>query len=321
MNNARRTGLQVVACMVWLLGRLCLLALSPAASAQELEPRAYSPSPTGANFLVLGFGDISGSVLLDPSLPITNVHAQIYTPTVGLGRTFGILGQQALVTAAMPYAWGNIEGQVEEQQHSITRSGLADLRVKFSFNLHGSPALTPQEFAKRRKQGLIVGTSLLITAPASQYDKTKLINLGTNRWSFKPELGISYPYKKWDFDAYAGVTFFTENSSFYPGESTRSQDPLSSLQAHVSYTFRSRLWMALDGTWYGGGATSLNDGPPTGRQSNSRAGATLSLPIRKSQSLKITYSRGATVRVGQNFSSLGVSWQFLWFDHHGLPIP
>jgi hypothetical protein len=307
--------------MVWPLGCLYVLALSPWASAQELEPRAYSQSPTGANFLVLGFGDISGSVVFDPTLPISNVHAQFYDPVAGLGRTFGLFGRQALVTAAWPYVWGSVQGQVFEQQHNITRSGLADLRLKFSINLHGSPALTPQEFAKRGRQRLIVGTSLSITAPASQYDPTKLVNLGTNRWAFKPELGLSYPWRRWYFDAYGGVWFFTENNAFYPRRSTRRQDPLSSFQAHISYTFRPRMWLAFDSTWYGGGATSVNGGPLTGRQSNSRGGLTLSLPMGKRQSLKVAYSRGAIVRSGQSFSSFGVSWQFLWFDRHGPRIP
>lgn len=301
---------------MWLLAQLWVFTLSPAATAQELEPRAYSPSPTGANFLALVFERLNGSVLFDPSLPITNVQSDLYAPAVGLGRTFGILGRQALVTATLPYVWGTVQGDVFEQQRSITRSGLADLRVKFAFNLRGSPALTPQEFAKRRRQGFIVGTSLVVVAPTGQYDKTKLVNLGTNRWAFKPELGISYPRGKWNFDFYTGVWLFTENSSFYPGESMRRQDPISTLQAHVSYTIRPRMWLALDGTWYGGGATRVNGGPPTNRLSNSRLGATLSLPMRKSQSLKIIYSRGAVVRSGQNFSTLGVAWQFLWFDRH-----
>jgi hypothetical protein len=321
VKNAGYLGLKVVGCTVGLLARIWVLTLSPPASAQELEPRAYSSSPTGANFLVLGFGDISGSVVFDPTLPVSNVHAQLYSPVAGLGRTFDLFGRQALVTAAWPYVWGSVQGQVFEQQHNITRSGLADLRVKFSLNLHGSPALTPQEFAKRGRQRLILGTSFTITAPASQYDRSKLISLGTNRWAFKPELGISCPWRRWYFDFYGGVWFFTENRAFYPGESTRRQDPLSSFQAHISYTLRPRMWLAFDSTWYGGGATYTNDGPPTGRQSNSRGGVTLSLPMGKRQSLKIACSRGAIVRSGENFSSLGVSWQFLWFDRHGLPIP
>jgi hypothetical protein len=36
--------------------------------AQDLEPRAYSNSPTGLSFLIAGYTYAEGSVLTDPSL-------------------------------------------------------------------------------------------------------------------------------------------------------------------------------------------------------------------------------------------------------------
>jgi hypothetical protein len=293
---------------------LLLLANVPrSAAAQELEPRAYSASPVGVNFVVVGFTRSTGSVTFDPTIPITDVQAHLNIPTLGLGHTFGIWGRQALVTAGLPYAWGDLEGKVGEQQQRITRSGLADLRLKFSVNLHGNPARSPQEFASARRRGFLVGTSLTVQAPTGQYDPAKLINLGTNRWAFKPEVGVSYPWRKFDFDLYGGAWFFAENSRFYPGESLRKQDPITTLQGHISYTIRRQMWVAVDGTWYQGGAGYVNGGAPSGSQNNTRFGATLSLPLSKRQSLKVAYSAGATARTGSNFDALGVAWQFVWF--------
>ncbi len=284
---------------------------SPAA--QELEPRAYSASPVGVNFVVVSFGRSTGSVTFDPTVPITDVQAHLNIPAFGVGHTFGLWGRQALVTAGLPYVWGDLEGKVAEQRQRITRSGLADLRLKLSVNLHGNPAVTPQEFAKGRRRGFLFGTSLTVQGPTGQYDPAKLINLGTNRWSFKPEVGVSYPWKKLDLDLYAGAWFFTENSRFYPGDSLRTQDPITTLQGHVSYTIRRQMWFAVDGTWYHGGTGYVNLGPPSASQNNTRFGATLSLPVSKRQSLKVAYSAGATARTGSNFDSIGVTWQFRWF--------
>jgi hypothetical protein len=128
-----------------------------------------------------------------------------------------------------------------------------------------------------------------------------------------PQFGISVPWRKFYFDVYAGVTFFTENSEYYPGPSTRSQDPLSSVQFHASYTFRPGLWAAFDATWYGGGAASVNGGPSSGRQNNSRAGVTLSIPVARQQAIKVAYSRGASVRLGQHFTTYAAAWQISWF--------
>jgi len=130
-------------------------------------------------------------------------------------------------------------------------------------------------------------------------------------------LGVSYPWRKFYFDLYAGAWFFTENDSFFPGNAVRRQAPLTSLQAHVSYSLRPKLWLAFDGTWYRGGDTTVNGGPPQGRQNNSRLGVTGSLPLGKQQSLKIAYSNGITARAGTKFSTVSVAWQFLWFDRKG----
>jgi hypothetical protein len=209
--------------------------------------------------------------------------------------------------------WGDLEGKVAEQQQRISRSGLADLRLKLSVNLYGNPALTPEAFAKARRRGFLFGTSLTVQAPTGQYDPAKLINLGTNRWSFKPEVGISYPWRKLDLDVYAGAWFFAENSRFFPGDSMRTQDLITTVQGHVSYTIRRQMWFAVDATWYQGGAGYVNNSSPSASQNNTRLGATLSLPLSKRQSLKVSYSAGATARTGSNFDSIGVAWQFRWF--------
>ena len=296
---------------------MALLVLVAPLAAQDLEPRAYSASPVGANFVVVGIARSSGGVVLDPSIPVTDAHATINSPFLGLGRTFSLFGRQALVTAALPYAFGKAEGKVGPQleQASLTRSGLADFRAKFSVILHGSPAMSPQEFARTKHRSILVGASFTVQAPTGQYGSTKLINLGTNRWGLRPEVGVSCPWKKFYFDLYAGAWFFTANDNFFPGNSVRQQDPLPSLQAHVSYSVRPKLWLALDGNWYTGGATVVNGGPPQARQNNSRLGATLSLPLTRQQSLKIAYSDGVAARFGTNFNTVSVTWQFLWFDH------
>jgi hypothetical protein len=185
------------------------------------------------------------------------------------------------------------------------------MRLRYAVNLHGSPALSPREFA-RYHRGWVLATSLTVQAPAGQYGSTKLITIGSNRWAFKPEIGFSYPVKKLDLDLYAGAWFFTDNNSYYPGTTNRSQEPLSALQAHVSYTIRRGLWAAFDSTWYGGGAVSLNGGPSENRQSNSRLGATVSLPLPARQSIKVAFSSGVSGTIGADFKTVTVSWQRTW---------
>ena len=314
MNRRRsRRGVPAATGPLWaLLVAACLLATGAPAGAQDLEPKAYSASPAGAAFLVLGLARSSGSVVSDPTLPLTDVEASINAGLAATGYTFGLFDKLALVTATLPYSWGDISGRVFEEARAVTRSGLADARFKLSINLAGNPAVGAREFARTPRR-TILGTSLTVTAPSGQYDGAKLINLGTNRWAFKPEVGVAVPKGRWDFDAYLGVWLFTDNADFYPGGRTRSQAPVVAVQGHGSYTFRPRLWLAIDATWYHGGDAQIDGGEPSGGMNNSRLGATLSLPAGRQQSFKVAYSSGVSVRTGTNFRTLSVGWQWLRF--------
>jgi Putative MetA-pathway of phenol degradation len=294
------------------VGLLAFLPVNRSTSAQELEPRAYVPSPTGVTFLLAGYGRQTGSVLFDPSLPFEDVEATLDSVTAGVGHTFGIFGRQALFVAAFPVVWADVSGEVGDAARRVTRTGLADPRFKLSVNLHGSPALRPAAFMKaagRRRN--ILAASLTVVPPLGQYSRELLINLGGNRWAFKPELGFSRPVGRVSLDAYAGVWFFTTNESFYPGSLVRRQSPLVSLQAHASYNLTPRAWAAVDVTWYSGGRTTIEGVGKADLLRNSRVGGTLSLPIGRRQSLKFGYSTGATTRVGGDFNTFAVGWQIV----------
>jgi hypothetical protein len=296
---------------------VCLAAgalFAPVVAAQELEPRAYSASPVGANFIGLTYAYSSGAILFDPTVPITDARAHVDGLTLGYGRTFGIGRFQALALVGLPYAWGSFSGQVVQRDSSTSRIGPGDLHAKLSVNLIGPGALTPAEFARAPAHRLVAGASIAVSAPNGQYEPNRLINIGTNRWAFKPEVGIAYNWRqKWFAECYSGVTFFTANSGFYPGQTLREQDPLVSLQAHLSYTLAKRSWAALESTWYGGGATRSNGGPWSTRQESTRLGALLAVGLTPRQSIKLGYSYGAAVRVGQNFGSASAAYQLLWF--------
>jgi len=299
---------------VWVIAAaVCILAITAGGvRAQDLEPKAYSASPVGAAFLVAGLARSTGSVLTDPTLPLTDVEAKMNGVPLAAGYTFGLFGKLALITGALPFSWGDVTGRVGAQTGRVTRTGLADSRVKLSVNLVGNPAMGLREFAKAPRK-VIVGTSLTMTAPSGQYSGGKLINLGTNRWAFKPEVGVSVPEGPWDFDAYAGVWLFTSNDDFYPGGRIRSQDRVVAVQGHASYTFRPRLWAAVDATWYQGGAATVGDDEPSEAMNNSRLGATVSFPMGRQQSLKFSYSSGLAVRTGTNFRTLSVGYQWIRF--------
>lgn len=282
---------------------MCRLAIG-----QDLEPRAYSPAPVGTNFVAVTYGRSKGDVLPDPTLPIQDASLQFNNANFLYYHAFGLFHRQASAAVVVPYVWGSGEALVDGTHAQVYRSGLADPGLRISYIVHGSPALSAQDF-QRRTHKTIVGTSVIITAPLGQYDPKLLVNIGTNRWSFKPQIGFSREVGKWTFDLYLGGTFFTENSGF-SGRHVRKQAPLEAGQVHVSYSFRRGMWVAADGIYYTGGRTTVDGVLHADLQQNVRVGLTFALPVEKSQSLKVQYVRGAIVRVGGDFTTIAVTYQY-----------
>jgi len=311
VRDALRRGLLVLVaafhCMLFSLN-----FAADDANAQELEPRAYSAAPTGTNFIVASYSRLAGQVLTDPSLPVTDIRAAINAYGVGYVRVFDVSGRSASLGFAVPFASSDVSGKVFDAPNQVHRAGFGDVRFRFAIGLLGGAALTTEEFARRSPQ-TIVGASLTVVAPTGQYQASRLINVGANRWAFKPELGISQPFGNWFAEATAGVWVFTDNTEFFRN-ARRSQAPLPVLQLHGGYTFRPGLWLAGDIGFYSGGATTVNGVANDDRENNIRYGLTLSMPITRSWSAKLAASNGLIVRAGGNYKAISLTVQYRWFD-------
>jgi len=175
---------------------LCTVRL---AQAQELNPRAYLITPVGTNVMNLGYSHFDGNPDVAGAAPITEADATVDLTAFGYYRSFGLLGRSANFALAIPYAVGNFAGIVAEAPRHARRSGFVDSSLRFSVNLIGGPAMEPKEFAMWQ-QDILLGVGLKIVVPTGQYDPTKLINWGTNRWAFKPEIGYSQRWNHWILD-------------------------------------------------------------------------------------------------------------------------
>jgi hypothetical protein len=304
--------------------RLYLFSIALAASAcqmmfaQDLAPRAYVITPIHSNAIVLTYSFFNGNLDLQGGLPITNASAKANVPNLALFHSFNFFSRSASFTAGLPFGQAHFQGTVLDNETNVDRSGLLDSVYRVSINLTGGPAMTPAEFRKWRQRN-ILGASLRVVAPTGQYDGTKLINLGNNRWGFKPEAGYSRRNGHWLVDAYFGTWFYTQNPKFFsqnqynPGVQKLTQEPVGAVEGHLSYDVKPRFWVSLDANYWFGGKTSLNGVQnPNTELSSSRLGVTSSLPINRHQSVKASYSNGAYVKYGGNFQNLSVGWQFSW---------
>jgi len=281
-------------------------------SAQDLAPRAYIITPIHTNAITVASSFLDGELLFDGSVPITGATAKAAIPVVSLFHSFNMFGHTANFAAGLPYGVMHFRGLVAGAEAKADRSGLLASTFRLSVNLVGGPAMDLRDYAKWR-QRLLVGVSLKIVPPTGQYDPEKLINLGNNRWAFKPEIGLSRRWGHWVLDTYAGVWYYTQNHEFFTGTNVQKQGPIFAFEGHWSYDVKPRLWASIDGNFWAGGTTSLNgvENPAT-QQRNSRIGATCSVPLTRHQSLKFSYNYGAYVKYGGNFHNVSVGWQYSW---------
>ena len=285
------------------------LATSGTVEAQDLEPRAYSNSPVGLNFLILGYGYSHGDVAFDTSVPIEDAKLTVHGTFLAYARALDVFGRAGKLDVVLPYAWLSGTALVAGQLRERDVSGFGDPRVRLSVLLYGAPALSLTEFSEYTPD-LIVGASLAVSAPLGQYDSDKLVNIGTNRWSVKPELGISKTLGALTLELDTSVTFYTTNDDFFGGR-TLKRDPLFAMQGHAIYQTRWGIWGALDATYYTGGRTTI-DGQRAEPDKNLRVGGTIAIPLDRRNSLKLYGSTGAISRAGGSFDAIGIAWQYRW---------
>ena len=288
------------------------------AHAQDLTPRAYAIAPVRTNAVIVTDVYNDGDLNFEGTIPIEDATGRINGVAIGLYRSFGVLGRSANVNVVLPYGTGTFEGLVFGSPYTTHRAGLFDIPIRFAVNLLGGPALSPGEWLKWRQRTLL-GASVKIVVPVGQYDPTNLINLGSNRWAFKPELGLSHRYGHWIVDAYGGVWIFTRNPEFfsnnqyYAGTRAQTQDPIGIVEMHLSYDVRTRLWVSLDGNYWTGGKTTVNGVENASTlQKSSRVGVTASVPMTPRQSIKLGFASGAYARFGGDYTIYSAAWQYSW---------
>jgi hypothetical protein len=281
------------------LGLVLLLSISifqTGAHAQEIEARTYSNAPVGINFISTGIAQArSGSYTLT-------------SEALGLTHIFDAGGQSGKLTVVLPY--GQLTGTANVGGKSVNASveGLSDPLIKAAVNLYGAPALSLEKF-KDYQQDLIIGASLTASVPWGKYNDSQLINVGANRWFIQPGIGASQAIGPWRFELAGSGIFYTSNTDFLGGN-TLSQNPVYSTQTHAIYYFQNTAWVSVDATYFIGGQSYLNGAPISSSQENWRFGSTISYPVNKHNSIRLSGSTGAYSRTNNSYDLIGISWQY-----------
>ncbi|MFM7642986.1 MAG: transporter [Cyanobium sp.] len=300
---------------VQLLRTLLLTALSacnalvaPSASAQMYGPRQFWPAPVGTNVFTLNSIYTSSNTVVDTSVVYPNLDVDTFVVVPSYSRFFGVGSQLIQATVALPYAWADVA--VGESRTGINRNprrqGLADAYGHLTFGLLNAPALPPKEFAAfmglENPDVVIFGMAGMF-APTGAYDTDRVVNIGTNRWTFRAGLPITArlsdtwaPGKTTTLEVLPTLDLFTPNNDpaspefdftvrglpvgkaltrLLPTPSQTTQDPLGALEVHLTHDVSKRLWVSLDSYSKVGGGTNADGQSNDNHQLWTALGATI----------------------------------------------
>ncbi|MGB5271637.1 MAG: transporter, partial [Eudoraea sp.] len=147
-----------------------------------------------------------------------------------------------------------------------------------------------------------------VRLPFGEYFEEKLINIGNNRFVFRPQAGVVHRWGLWSYEFTGSLAIFTRNADFFNGN-TRSQNPTLGLQSHLIRQFKSRIWVSLSAAYNQGGASIINDESKNDQRVNFFAAASTGYTFAGNQGIKLTYIHSQALKdVGANLNSFALSW-------------
>ncbi|HEX8815865.1 MAG TPA: transporter [Terriglobales bacterium] len=290
---------------------MALLRTPERAQAQFTDPHTYDNAPVGTNVLELGYDYARADASLDTFFVIAGARLDLNQGIVDYTRYFGLFHRLIWVKAGVPVA--NLSGSIQGTNIQGSTTGTGDSGYEAAILLKGGPALTADQFETYRPS-TTVGVDLAIAAPTGSYNANKILNLGSDRWSFKPEIAVSHPFgleQKWQIDAYANAYFFTNNTS-YRGKEILRQDPLPGLEAHLSYFLLENLWASIDTRYAFRGETWVSGVNQNDAQKAFILGSEMNVAVNARHSFTFKFAKAVVHENAPTQTGFEVKYSYTW---------
>lgn len=261
------------------------LLMHHALFAQDLEPRRWTPLPSGTTVLGVGVGHNTMDLNFDPLLEIDNATGKRDFLILNATHFFSLAGKLMRVDAQLPLHNAKWDGVLSGEPAKAQRTGLADPRFRLSVNLYGAPS--PGSGSKK-PANTVVGAAIAVNVPWGEYHEDKLLNLGNNRYTIRPQIGVVHTRGPWSYELTGSAFFFTDNDSFYNGNELK-QDPLYAVQAHIIRVISPGVWGSLSAGYGKGSRSTVNGKKNDDERDGYMAALSFGLPLTENQGLKVSY--------------------------------
>ena len=283
--------------------------------ALEPEPRKWNHIPVGSNFIGAAYVYTEADISFDPVLQLENVDLHMNTWGASYVHAFELFDKSARIDFTQAYKKATWTGLLEGTAASTSRSGWSDTFVRFGINLYGAPPLRGEEFfAYRAKQKVetIVGVALVVRLPTGDYKDDKLLNLGQNRFVFRPQVGFVHNHGKWTTEVTGEIAFHTENDEFFNGN-TLKQKPMYIVIGHLMRSFKPGQWLGVSFGGEYGGELTLNGVDKDDTKLNIGWALSYVHPVSRQAGIKLTYIGIRRKELtGFDSETLALSGVFAW---------
>jgi hypothetical protein len=260
----------------------------------QVPGRFYLKSLDGANGIPVIVNSMSGNTNpFDMSHNVTpGASFDATMAMVGYAHTFALFDRSAMAAVILPM--GRISGDVVVGGKTVNQqtSGFGDPMLEFDINLIGPRSQKNIPDAMRYEPGFSLDLLTDLALPIGEYDNTKQLNIGQNRWYGRigmpvtVQLGPWIPGQRTTLEFLPAVWLFGDNTD-YVG-TTMKTDPMYQLDAHLTRDFTEHAWGSLDASWYSGGQATIN-GVKGSKLNNLGVGLTLGYTVNDNLNLTVGY--------------------------------
>lgn len=273
-----------------------LLAIfCPLVALAQVPARFYWQSLAGANAVPVIFQSLSGNANpLDPA-HVVSVNGIVDANMLIAGYAKMLPVADRTLTVAFLQPMGKITGTTTSAMGSAfsqQADGFGDPMVEIGYNVIGPKALKSIPDLLRYEPGFSMNLIADLAFPLGDYDSSKALNLGQNRWYGRVGAPIVWQFGAWvpgrrtTLELLPSLWAFSDNDD-YMGK-TLSTDTIFQLEAHLTRDLTETLWASLDSTLYQGGASTIN-GVSGDALNNVGVGFTLGYQLNDNLSLTVGY--------------------------------
>jgi len=283
---------------------ICIALIVPGISHADNYARDYIPAPPGCLALLLYYLHVSADSLYHDGHKVAdgldlNENIGLFRPIYFMEVGPFIIDPQMLI----PFGQAQFDDNKADHDQ-LSASGMGDPTVLATF-----------WFIHDTKSKTWLGFSPYFTFPIGDYDNNGALSLGANRFAFKEELGFVkgfevLPGHNAYFDLTLAGDFFMDNDEFGSHDQTLSQDPILTVESHLSYDVTQALFLSADYYYHWGGETSVNGIDGHDEQSTHTVGMTMGLNI--VPSVQVLFQYKGDVDVDNGFAAQVFTFRFLY---------